>query len=98
MNPEAARCLLCKKPFCSLKGCPVQTPVPQAMALYREGRLEEAGELLFDNNPLSAITSRVCDWKQFCLGHCVLNAKQQPVRWYEIEQEISAAYLMGNRP
>ena len=95
MNPEAARCLLCKKPFCSLKGCPVQTPVPQAMALYREGRLEEAGELLFDNNPLSAITSRVCDWKQFCLGHCVLNAKQQPVRWYEIEQEISAAYLMG---
>jgi glutamate synthase (NADPH/NADH) small chain len=63
------------------------------MLLYRQGRLEEAGELLFRNNPLSAVTSLVCDWKQFCYGHCVLNVKQMPVRWYEIEQEISGEYL-----
>jgi glutamate synthase (NADPH/NADH) small chain len=65
------------------------------MALYREGKLSEAGELLFENNPLSAVTSQVCDWKQFCLGHCVLNVKQVPVRWHEIEEEISGAYLLG---
>lgn len=93
MNPEALRCLLCKKPKCSLQGCPVHTEVPEAMALYREGRLEEAGKLLFDRNPLSAVTSRVCDWKQFCYGACILNVKQVPVKWYEIEQEISSAYL-----
>lgn len=94
MNPEASRCLLCKKPRCS-EACPVHTPVPEAMALYREGKLSEAGELLFENNPLSAVTSQVCDWKQFCLGHCVLNVKQVPVRWHEIEEEISGAYLLG---
>lgn len=97
MNPEASRCLLCKKPFCSLKGCPVHTPVPECMALYREGRLQEAGALLFQNNPLSAVTSLVCDWKQFCYGHCVLGIKQTAVRWYEIEQEISGQYLFGHR-
>lgn len=96
MNQEAMRCLLCPVPLCSTKGCPIHTPVPQAMKLYREGKLEEAGKLVFDNNPLSAITSRICDWQRFCYGHCVLNAKKQPVRWYEIEQEISAAYLKNH--
>ena len=92
LSLEAKRCLLCKIPKCS-NACPVHTPVPAAMALYREGRLEEAGELLFRNNPLSAVTSQVCDWKQFCLGHCVLNVKQAPVHWHAIEKEISEAYL-----
>ncbi|MBO5582358.1 MAG: FAD-dependent oxidoreductase [Bacteroidales bacterium] len=94
-NNEALRCLLCKKPKCSLQGCPVHTPIPQCMQLYREDKLDEAGKILFDNNPLSAITSRVCDWRQFCFGNCILNVKKIPVRWYEIEQEISDAYLFG---
>lgn len=93
MNTEAQRCLLCKKPKCALEGCPVHTPVPECMLLYRQGKLAEAGEMLFRNNPLTAVTSQVCDWKQFCYGHCVLNVKLAPVRWYEIEQEISTAYL-----
>ena len=97
MNNEALRCLLCKKPKCSLQGCPVHTPIPECMLLYREGKLEAAGEILFRNNPLSAVTSLVCDWKQFCYGHCVLNVKQVPVRWYEIEQEISGAYLFTHK-
>jgi glutamate synthase (NADPH/NADH) small chain len=67
------------------------------MLLYRQGQLEEAGRMLFANNPLSAITSQVCDWKKFCYGHCVLNVKQMPVKWYEIEQEISGAYLFQHR-
>ena len=97
INNEALRCLLCKKPKCALQGCPVHTPVPECMLLYREGKLEEAGEMLFRNNPLTAVTSLVCDWKQFCYGHCVLNVKQIPVRWYEIEQEISGEYLFKHQ-
>ena len=93
MNPEASHCLLCKKPKCALDGCPVHTPIPECMLLYRQGRLDEAGQLLFRNNPMTAVTSLVCDWKQFCYGHCVLNVKQIPVRWYQIEQEISGRYL-----
>ena len=97
MNNEALRCLLCKKPKCALQGCPVHTPIPECMLLYRQDKLEEAGEKLIQNNPLTAITSQVCDWKQFCYGHCVLNVKQIPVRWYQIEQEISTAYLFQYR-
>lgn len=67
------------------------------MQLYREGKLDQAGELLFENNPLTAVTSQVCDWKQFCYGNCVLNVKQVPVRWYEIEQEISTSYIFRHR-
>ncbi len=93
MNPEASRCLLCKRPKCALEGCPVHTPIPECMLLYRQDRLDEAGELLFRNNPMTAVTSQVCDWKKFCYGHCVLNVKQIPVKWYEIEQEISGRYL-----
>ena len=93
MNTEASRCLLCKKPKCAIEGCPVHTPIPECMRLYREGRLREAGALLFRNNPLSAVTSLVCDWQKFCFGHCVLNAKKAPVRWYEIEHEISSEFL-----
>ena len=97
INNEALRCLLCKKPKCALQGCPVHTPIPECMLLYREGKLEEAGELLFRNNPLTAVTSLVCDWQQFCYGHCVLNVKKMPVRWYEIEQEISGEYLFRHK-
>ena len=97
MNLEAQRCLLCKKARCA-EACPVHTDVPAAMRLYREGRNEEAAQLLFENNPFSAITSQVCDWSKFCYGHCVLNAKKVPVKWYEIEQEISMAYLLHAHP
>ena len=90
---EAQRCLLCKKPFCS-QACPVHTDVPTCMSLYRAGRIEEAARILFANNPLSAITSQVCDWQHLCYGHCILNRKGIPVRWYEIEQEISMPYLL----
>jgi len=92
MNPEANRCLLCKNARCSA-ACAVHTNVPVAMKLYREGNIQQAAEILFENNPLSAITSQVCDWRRMCFGHCVLNVKKQPVQWYEIEQEISMAYL-----
>ena len=97
---EAQRCLLCKKPFCS-QACPVHTDVPTCMSLYRAGRIEEAARILFENNPLSAITSQVCDWQHLCYGHCILNRKGIPVRWYEIEQEISmpcSVAIVGGGP
>ena len=92
MNQEANRCLLCKNARCSA-ACAVRTDVPAALRAYREGRLEDAARMLFENNPFSAITCQVCDWDRMCYGHCVLNAKKVPVRWYEIEKEISAPYL-----
>lgn len=96
-NQEAARCLLCRNARCSA-ACPVHTDVPACQKLYRENKLNEAGKLLFDNNPLSAVTCQVCDWRRYCLGHCVLGIKGSPIRWYEIEQEISEQYLFSCHP
>lgn len=79
-----------------MNACPVHTNVPDSMRLYREGKTAEAAKALFENNPFSAITCQVCDWALFCYGHCVLNAKKVPVRWYEIEQEISMPYILGD--
>lgn len=91
-HPDSQRCLQCRRARCTA-ACPVGTDVATVINLYKEGRTEEAAALLFDNNPLSAVTSLVCDWKRFCFGHCVLNSRNVPIHWYEIEQELSTEYL-----
>ena len=89
---EANRCLQCKKPLCQ-QGCPVHTPIPQMIALFKENRMMEAGKALFANNPMSLVCAIVCDHEAQCTGHCVLNHKGQPVHFYEIEEFVSDAYL-----
>ena len=59
----------------------------------RNGQADEAGALLFENNPLSAITGSVCPNHLYCQGSCVLNKKNNPVDFGKIEKEISANYL-----
>lgn len=53
----------------------------------------EAGELLFENNPMSLICSMVCNHEQQCAGHCVLGKKGSPVHFSSIETYISDMYL-----
>ncbi len=88
---EANRCLLCKNPSCQ-KGCPIATPIPEVIGLLRKNRLDEAGQLLFENNPLTTVCSLVCDHKKQCEGHCVLNKTGSPVHFSGIEGYISGAY------
>ncbi len=92
MMSEANRCLQCKKPMCR-EGCPIHTPIPQAILAFRENRLMDAGKMLFDNNPMSAVCSIVCDHEAQCAGHCVLGRKGSPVTFYHIERFVSDAYL-----
>ena len=89
---EARRCLQCKVPRCRT-GCPINTPIPDMIRLFREEQLNKAGELLFENNPLSVICSLVCDHEKQCEGHCVLGAKGAPVHISSIENYISDSYL-----
>ena len=90
---EANRCLGCKRAFCQLKGCPVQTPIPQVIDLFKQRRLEEAGELLFQNNPMSAVCSMVCNHSGQCEGACIQGRKGTPVHFSSIENYISTAYF-----
>lgn len=89
---EAKRCLQCKKPRCK-EGCPVNTPVNEAIGLLLEGNIGEAGEKLFLNNPLSIVCSLVCPHEKYCEGNCVLGIKGNPIHWSSIEHYISNYYL-----
>ena len=89
---EAERCLNCKKPQCQ-EGCPVHTPIPQIIQLFKEHKLMEAGEILFKNNPMSAVCSEVCNHAQQCAGHCIRGKKDSPVHFSSIENYISEMYL-----
>ena len=89
---EAERCLKCKKPLCQ-QGCPIHTPIPQITQLLLENRLMKAGEILFANNPMSAVCSTVCNHENQCEGHCVLGRKSSPIHFSSIENFISDSYL-----
>ena len=89
---EANRCLNCKNPGCQ-KACPVHTPIPQIIQLFKEDRLMEAGELLFANNPMSLVCSIVCNHEKQCAGGCIRGRKDTPVHFSSIETYISDMYL-----
>ena len=89
---EATRCLKCKKPLCK-EGCPVKTEIPLIMQMVLDGKMDEAGKILFENNPLTALCSLICPHEKNCYGHCVLGRKGAPIKFYEIEQYVSRFYL-----
>ena len=89
---EANRCLNCKNPGCQ-KACPVHTPIPQIIQLFKEDRLMEAGEMLFENNPMSLVCSIVCNHEKQCAGGCIRGIKDTPVHFSSIETYISDMYL-----
>ena len=88
---EANRCLQCKNPQC-VKGCPISTPIPEIIKLLKNNELNEAGRILFENNPLTTVCSLICNHEKQCEGHCVLGRKGVPVQFSTIEQYISRAY------
>ena len=88
---EANRCLGCKKPRCR-EGCPIHTNIPEVIRLLKEQRLNEAGWMLFENNPLTTVCSLVCNHEKQCEGHCVRGIKDVPVHFSIIENYISTTY------
>lgn len=88
---EANRCLNCKKPMCQ-QGCPIHTPIPTVIQLMKNGKLDEAGKMLFENNPLTTVCSLICNHENQCEGHCVLGRKGAPVHFSAIEHYISETY------
>jgi glutamate synthase (NADPH/NADH) small chain len=94
---DARRCLQCKKPICE-NGCPIGTPIRDMVTLFLDNKVEEAGKLLFDNNPLSLVCSHVCPQENQCEGHCVLAKKSTPIIISDIERYISDFYLNIYQP
>ena len=88
---EANRCLGCKKPRCQ-EGCPIHTNIPEVIRLMKNGRLNDAGWMLFENNPLTTVCSLVCNHEKQCEGHCIRGIKDTPVHFSVIENYISTTY------
>ncbi len=88
---EANHCLGCKKPRCQ-QGCPIHTNIPEVIRLLKEGRLNDAGWMLFENNPLTTVCALVCNHESQCEGHCVQGIKGSPVHFSVIESYISTTY------
>lgn len=94
---EAKRCLNCKNPLCR-KGCPINTPIPDMISMFLNGEMKKAGEMVFENNPLSVVCSIVCNHGNQCQGHCVRGIKGEPVEISSIENFVSSAYLDSVHP
>ncbi|MBR1843222.1 MAG: NAD(P)-dependent oxidoreductase [Oscillospiraceae bacterium] len=88
---EANRCLGCKKPRCQ-EGCPIHTNIPEVIRLLKAGKLNDAGWMLFENNPLTTVCSIVCNHEKQCEGHCIRGIKDVPVHFSVIENYISTTY------
>jgi len=92
MLKEVNKCLKCRNAKCT-NACPVSTDVAQIMSLLEDNKRDEAKKLLFENNPFSYVCALVCDHDAQCFGNCILNFKDDPVKFYEIEAELSKEYL-----
>lgn len=89
---EANRCLNCKKPLCK-EGCPIGTAIPEMIQAFKNGELNKAADMVFENNPMSVICSLVCNHEKQCEGNCILGRKGQPVHISSIENYISNTCL-----
>jgi len=65
----------------------------EAIHLLLDNEVEQAGKLLFENNPLSLVCCHICPQENQCEGHCVLGKSGMPVHISAIEQYISDYYL-----
>ncbi|MBU3904617.1 MAG: NAD(P)-dependent oxidoreductase [Nanoarchaeota archaeon] len=74
---EAKRCLNCLKPMC-VQGCPTKQKIPQFIQKIVQGNLEEALELIIQDNPFPITTGKICP--AFCEKRCVLGIKGSPIQ------------------
>ena len=68
------------------------------ISMFLNGEMKKAGEMVFENNPLSVVCSIVCNHGNQCQGHCVRGIKGEPVEISSIENFVSSAYLDSVHP
>ena len=68
---EALRCLQCKGIPCE-NDCPVNMKILDTVRLIADRRFEEAFFVMKEDNPIPAITGRVCPQETQCEGVCPL--------------------------
>ena len=82
-------CLNCKLKPCSLKGCPMQTKIPEFIMEVKNDNYEEAYKLLQENNVFSHICSIVCPQEDQCEGSCIRGIKSEPTNIGILEKFVN---------
>jgi NADH-quinone oxidoreductase subunit F len=67
--------------------CPLHMRIPAFLALTQEGRLAEAAELIWRDNPMPASTGRVCQHP--CESRCRRATLDAPVNMREVHRSLS---------
>ena len=86
---EANRCLNCKNPMCSKKGCPIQTKIPDFINEIKQNNLKNAYKILQENNIFSDVCSNVCPFEEYCEGHCIKGIKDNPIKISKLEKYVN---------
>ncbi len=89
---EAQRCLECKHAPCK-KGCPVNIQIPEFIHQVKEGNIEEAYNIITQDNGFPAICGRVCPQENQCEGNCVRAKKGEAVGIGRLERFVADWYL-----
>lgn len=76
----------------------LQAPIQEAVNLFYDGKLAEAGKLLFDHNPLSSVCSYVCPQEDQYKTHDLMGPGGVPVHISSIQRYISDYYLSTFEP
>ncbi len=84
---EAERCIGCKKPKC-VEGCPVKVRIPEFINRVKQGKINEAGEIIRQTNYLPSVCGRVCPQEKQCENNCVLGIKGEPVAIGALERYV----------
>ncbi len=85
---EANLCLGCKLKPCS-KACPMNTDIPEFISKVKDQKIEEAYNILIQNNLFSHICSKICPQEQQCQGSCVRAIKFEPTKIGRIENFVN---------
>ena len=89
-------CLNCKIKPCSMKGCPINTNIPEFINMVKEENYEEAYKILQENNLSSYICSLVCPQEEQCEGSCVKGVKSNPVHIGNLEKAVNEWAIKNN--
>jgi 2-oxoacid:acceptor oxidoreductase delta subunit (pyruvate/2-ketoisovalerate family) len=77
-------------------GCPVGIDIEGYMNLLRQGRVDEARDLLLRENPMPAVTGRVCHHP--CEDHCNRRHFDEPVSIHAVERALGDLELDAPLP
>ncbi len=88
IKDKANLCLNCPAKFCS-EGCPLHTNIPEFISCIKEDNLEEAYNILMDNNIFSHICSIVCPQYEQCEGSCIRQKMGSPTEIGKLEEYVN---------